>query len=56
MSDILCIYYSRTGHTRRAMEEVADALGAEVAEMFSDLDVEVQYGGQPLYYYLISAE
>ena len=34
----------------------ADALGAEVAEMFSDLDVEVQYGGQPLYYYLISAE
>ena len=30
--------------------------GAEIAEIFSDLDVEVQYGGQPLYYYLISAE
>ncbi|MGN0992090.1 MAG: hypothetical protein ACI4O4_11600, partial [Candidatus Ventricola sp.] len=27
-----------------------------VAELFGDLDVEVQYGGQPLYYYLISAE
>ena len=26
------------------------------AELFGDLDVEVQYGGQPLYYYLISAE
>ena len=38
------------------ISEDADALGAEVAEMFSDLDVEVQYGGQPLYYYLISAE
>ena len=37
-------------------EEDAQALGAEVAEMFGDLDVEVQYGGQPLYYYLISAE
>ena len=31
-------------------------LGEEIADMFSDLDVEVQYGGQPLYYYLISAE
>ena len=37
-------------------EEDAQALGAEIAELFSDLDVEVQYGGQPLYYYLISAE
>ena len=24
MSDILCIYYSRTGNTRRAMKEIAE--------------------------------
>ena len=33
MSDILCIYYSRTGHTKQAMEEVAQALGAETVEL-----------------------
>ena len=27
MSDILCIYYSRTGHTRRAVKEIAEAMG-----------------------------
>ncbi|MFR3921957.1 MAG: hypothetical protein ACLTYN_08265 [Dysosmobacter welbionis] len=26
MSDILCIYYSRTGNTKKAMEEIAAAL------------------------------
>ena len=48
---LITIYYGQD-----TQQEDADALGAEVAEMFSDLDVEVQYGGQPLYYYLISAE
>ena len=33
MSDILCIYYSRTGHTKQTMEEVAQALGAETVEL-----------------------
>lgn len=33
MSDILCIYYSRTGCTRSAMTEIAKALGADVAEL-----------------------
>ena len=32
MSDILCIYYSRTGNTKKAMEEIAAALDAELAE------------------------
>jgi len=48
---LITIYYGQD-----TTEEDAQALGAEVAEMFGDLDVEVQYGGQPLYYYLISAE
>jgi len=48
---LITIYYGQD-----TTEEDAQALGTEVAELFGDLDVEVQYGGQPLYYYLISAE
>ncbi len=48
---LITIYYGQD-----TTEEDAQALGAEVTELFGDLDVEVQYGGQPLYYYLISAE
>ena len=33
MSDILCIYYSRTGTTKKAMEEIASALDAELVEL-----------------------
>ena len=48
---LITVYYGQD-----TSEEDANALGDEIAEIFSDLDVEVQYGGQPLYYYLISAE
>ena len=30
MSDILCVYYSRTGRTEKAMKEIAQALDAEL--------------------------
>ena len=33
MKDILCIYYSRTGNTKKAMEEIAAALDAETLEL-----------------------
>lgn len=33
MSDVLCIYYSRSGNTKKAMEEVAEALGAELVQL-----------------------
>ena len=33
MSDVLCIYYSRTGKTKQAMEEIGEALGAEVVRI-----------------------
>ena len=26
MSDVLCMYYSRSGHTKKAAEEIAQAL------------------------------
>ena len=48
---LITIYYGQD-----TTEEDAQTLGSEVAEQFPDMDVEVQYGGQPLYYYLISAE
>ena len=31
--NILCIYYSRTGNTKKAMEEVAEALDCECLEI-----------------------
>ena len=33
MRDILCMYYSRTGATRQAMTEIAQALDAELVEL-----------------------
>lgn len=38
MSDILCIYYSRTGATRRAIKEIAELLGAEVTAITDDTE------------------
>lgn len=37
-------------------EEDANNLRDELEEKFEDLDIELYYGGQPLYYYLISVE
>lgn len=33
MSNILCLYYSRTGKTKAAMEQLAELLDAELAEV-----------------------
>ena len=33
MSDILCVYYSRTGKTEKAMTEIAQALDAELVKI-----------------------
>lgn len=38
MSDVLCIYYSRSGNTRKAMEEIATALDAELVEISDGVD------------------
>ena len=38
MSDILCIYYSRTGNTRRAVKEIAEALDAEIVAITDGRD------------------
>ena len=36
--NILCLYYSRTGNTNKAMEEVAEALGCECLEIRDKID------------------
>ena len=38
MSKVLCLYYSRTGHTRRAIKEIAEALNAEVVSIGDGVD------------------
>ena len=38
MSDILCIYYSRTGHTRRAVKEIAEEVSLTSAAVSSRID------------------
>ena len=38
MSDILCLYYSRSGNTRQTMAEIAEALEAELVEFTDGVD------------------
>ncbi|MBQ8527707.1 MAG: DAK2 domain-containing protein [Lachnospiraceae bacterium] len=49
--ELISIYYGSD-----VDEEDAEALQSEIEVKFPDCDVELQYGGQPIYYYLISAE
>ena len=48
---LITVYYGSD-----VTEEDAQALCDALAEAYSDCDVELQYGGQPLYYYLIAVE
>lgn len=38
MSDVLCIYYSRSGKTKKAMEEIAMSLDAETVRLRDAVD------------------
>ena len=49
--ELISIYYGED-----ISEEDATALSEEIEEKYPDLDVELQYGGQPIYYYIISVE
>ena len=50
-SAIITLFYGED-----TSEEEAEALRNSLEEKFEDIDVELHYGGQPLYYYLISVE
>jgi len=49
--ELITVYYGKD-----TSEEDAQRLTDELAEMYGDCDVEMQMGGQPLYYYLVSVE
>ena len=50
-SAIVSIYYGTD-----ATEEAAEEIGAVIEEKYPDVEVEINAGGQPIYYYVISVE
>ena len=50
-SGVISVYYGA-----EVKEEDANALLSELEEKYPDLDIAVYYGGQPIYYYIISVE
>lgn len=50
-AELISIYYGSD-----VTEEDANALAKAVEAVYPDVDVEVNYGGQPIYYYILSVE
>ncbi len=50
-ASIISIYYGE-----EIEEATARQLGADIQTQYPDCEIEVHYGGQPIYYYLISVE
>ena len=50
-SELICIYFGS-----EVDEEIATEFASEIESLYPDLDVEVNFGGQPIYYYIISVE
>ena len=50
-SELVSIYYGED-----IKEEEASELSKKIEEKYPDLDVELNYGGQPIYYYILSVE
>lgn len=49
--ELISIYYGE-----EIAEEDAERLRSQIGEKYPDCDIELQYGGQPIYYYIISVE
>ena len=50
-TSIISLYYGAD-----VGENDAKALSKKISDTYSGLDVELQFGGQPVYYYLLSVE
>ena len=50
-SGIISLYYGN-----EVSGDDADALAGRIQEKYEDLEVEVNNGGQPIYYYILSVE
>ena len=50
-SELICLYYGAD-----VTKDDADALSDAIEDKFPECEVEVNFGGQPIYYYMISVE
>lgn len=50
-SELISIYYGE-----EATEDQAEEIAAFVEETYPEMEIEVQMGGQPIYYFMISVE
>lgn len=50
-SELISLYYGSD-----VTEDQANEMGEVIEENFPDVEVEVQFGGQPIYYYMLSVE
>ena len=50
-AEVISVYYGAD-----TSEEAAEALGSALEEAYPDCEVEINRGGQPIYYYIISVE
>ncbi len=50
-AELISIYYGED-----ISEAEAETFSREVGDLYPDCDIELQYGGQPIYYYVVSAE
>lgn len=50
-SELISIYYGE-----EVSEEEAEKFVGEIEELYPDVDVDIQFGGQPIYYYVLAVE
>ena len=50
-SELISIYYGEA-----VSEEDAEKFTEEITELYPDVDVDIQFGGQPIYYYVLAVE
>ena len=50
-SELISIYYGED-----VSEEDAEKFTEEITELYPDVDVDIQFGGQPIYYYVLAVE
>lgn len=50
-SELISIYYGE-----EVSEEDAEKFTEEITELYPDVDVDIRFGGQPIYYYVLAVE
>ena len=50
-SELISIYYGE-----EVSEEDVEKFTEEITELYPDVDVDIQFGGQPIYYYVLAVE